>query len=246
MANQSALAIENVKLYERMLETEKKRANLSRFLSPGIVDMLMSETSEVQLGGQKRLVTILFADIRGFTPLSEGLTPDRLVDLLNEHFSAMTEILFEHHGTLDKYMGDSVMALFGAPFANENDTMLAVRAGLAMLERNRLLNIERAKRELPTFELGVGINSGEVFTGYIGSPKRMDFTVIGDHVNIASRLCSVAAGGKVIVGERTYADVKDLVEVRSAGTPVLKGKSEQVNAYEIVRLIEVKPAPTSA
>jgi adenylate cyclase len=246
MANQSAFAIENVKLYQRMLETEKKRANLSRFLSPGIVDMLMSETNEVQLGGQKRHITILFADIRGFTPLAEGLSPDRLVDLLNEHFTAMTEILFEHKGTLDKYIGDSVMALFGAPFANENDALLAVRAGIAMQERNEALNAERIIRGLPTFELGVGINSGDVFTGYIGSPKRMDFTVIGDHVNIASRLCSVAAGGKVIVGEPTYNAVKEFVEVRSAGTPVLKGKTEQVNAFEIVGLKEATPATTTA
>lgn len=246
MANQSAMAIENVKLYERMLATEKKRANLSRFLSPGIVDMLMSETEDVQLGGQKRHVTILFADIRGFTPLSEGLAPDRLVDLLNEHFSAMTEILFEHKGTLDKYIGDSVMALFGAPLVGDNDALMAVRAGLAMQQRNEALNIERARRGLPTFQLGVGINSGDVFTGYIGSPKRMDFTVIGDHVNIASRLCSVAAGGKVIVGEPTYQAVKDLVDVRSAGTPVLKGKTEQVNAYEIVRFKDVIPATMNA
>ena len=107
-------------------------------------------------------------------------------------------------------------------------------------------DVERARRGLPTFQLGVGINSGDVFTGYIGSPKRMDFTVIGDHVNIASRLCSVAAGGKVIVGEPTYQAVKNLVEVRSAGTPVLKGKTEQVNAYEIVRFKDVIPATMNA
>jgi adenylate cyclase len=115
-----------------------------------------------------------------------------------------------------------------------------------MQERNTQLNEERVRRGLPTFELGLGINTGEVFTGYIGSPKRMDFTVIGDHVNIASRLCSVASGGKVIVGEMTYDAVKDHVEVRSAGTPVLKGKTEQVNAYEIVRFKDVIPATTDA
>ena len=192
------------------------------------------------------MLTILFADIRGFTPLSEGLAPDKLVDLLNEHFSAMTEILFEHGGTLDKYIGDAVMALFGAPISTEEDVLRAVRAGMAMQERNDHLNTERKTRGLPTFELGLGINTGEVFTGYIGSPKRMDFTVIGDHVNIASRLCSIAAGGKVIVGEDTYQAVKDHVEIRSAGTPVLKGKTEQVNAYEIVRFKDVTPPTTAA
>jgi adenylate cyclase len=234
MANQSAMAIENVRLYQRMLETEKKRANLSRFLSPAIVDMLMTEKAEVQLGGQKRPVTILFCDVRGFTPISEGLAPDRLVELLNEYFANMTEIIFEHRGTLDKYIGDSVMGLFGAPVSQGEDAVLAVRAGLAMQARNQALNAERVQRGLPPFDIGIGINTGEVFTGYIGSPKRMDFTVIGDHVNVASRLCSIAPAGKVIIGEATYELIKDLVDVRSAGTPVLKGKTEQINAYEVI------------
>ncbi len=244
MANQSALAIENVRLYQRMLETEKKRANLSRFLSPAIVDLLMNEKAEVQLGGQKRPVTILFCDVRGFTPISEGLAPDSLVDLLNEYFASMTEIIFEYRGTLDKYIGDSVMGLFGAPVSQGEDAVLAVRAGLAMQERNRALNIERTNRGLPPFDIGIGINTGEVFTGYIGSPKRMDFTVIGDHVNVASRLCSIAPAGKVIIGEATYAAIRDLIEVRSAGTPVLKGKTEQVNAYEVLGFRN--PAATTA
>ncbi len=244
MANQSALAIENVRLYQRMLETEKKRANLSRFLSPAIVDLVMNEKDEVQLGGQKHPVTILFCDIRGFTPISEGLSPDRLVELLNEHFASMTEIIFEHRGTLDKYIGDAVMGLFGAPVSQGEDAVLAVRAGLAMQARNQALNVERVGRGLPPFEIGIGINTGEVFTGYIGSPKRMDFTVIGDHVNIASRLCSIAPAGKVIIGEATYAVIRDQIEVRSAGTPVLKGKTEQVNAYEVLGFRN--PAPTSA
>ena len=227
-----------------MLETEKKRANLSRFLSPAIVEMLMNEKAEVQLGGQKRPVTILFCDVRGFTPISEGLAPDRLVDLLNEHFTSMTEIIFEHRGTLDKYIGDSVMGLFGAPVSQGEDAVLAVRAGLTMQERNRALNLERVNRGLPPFEIGIGINTGEVFTGYIGSPKRMDFTVIGDHVNVASRLCSIAPAGKVIIGEATYAAMRDMIDVRSAGTPVLKGKTEQVNAYEVLGFRG--PVPTTS
>jgi len=244
MANQSAMAIENVRLYQRMLETEKKRANLSRFLSPAIVDMLMGEKAEVQLGGQKRPVTILFCDVRGFTPISEGLTPEQLVDLLNEHFGSMTEIIFAHRGTLDKYIGDSVMGLFGAPVSQGEDAILAVRAGLAMQARNQALNAERVKRGLPIFEIGIGINTGDVFTGYIGSPKRMDFTVIGDHVNVASRLCSIAPPGKVIIGEATYTLMRDVIDVRSAGTPVLKGKTEQVNAYEVLNFRT--PASTTA
>ncbi len=242
LANQSAMAIENVQLYEKMLEAEKKRANFSRFLSPAVVEHLMSEDSEVELGGEKRPVTIMFCDIRGFTPLSEGLSPDRLVEFLNEHFTAMTKIVFQYGGTLDKYIGDEVMALFGAPFTSPNDGALAVRAGLAMQARNKELNEGRTKRGFPTFEIGIGINTGEVFTGYIGSPERLDYSVIGDHVNVAARLCSVAGPGQVIIGEQTYDIIKDIVEARSAGTPSLKGKTEPVKAYEVLAFKTSEPS----
>ncbi len=249
LANQCAMAIENVHLYEKMLEAEKKRANFSRFLSPAVVEHLMQEDEEVKLGGEKRHVTIMFCDIRGFTPLSEGLAPDRLVDFLNEHFTAMTRIVFQHGGTLDKYIGDEVMALFGAPFTSQNDCVLAARAALAMQAKNKELNEGRSQRGFPPFEIGIGINTGEVFTGYVGSPERLDYSVIGDHVNIAARLCSVAEPGQIIIGEQTYDAIKDVVEIRSAGTPTLKGKSELVKAYEILGFKTSKPStapePTS-
>lgn len=234
LANQSAMAIENVHLYEKMLEAEKKRANFSRFLSPTVVEHLMTEDQEVKLGGEKRPVTIMFCDIRGFTPLSERMTPDRLVEFLNEHFTAMTQIVFQYGGTLDKYNGDQVMALFGAPFTSQNDGALAVRSALAMQAKNKALNEGRVERGFPPFEVGIGINTGEVFTGYIGSPDRLDYSVIGDHVNVAARLCDVAGPGQVLIGQQTYDTIKDIVDVRSAGTPTLKGKSEPVNAYEVL------------
>lgn len=234
LANQSALAIENVRLYERMLEAEKKRANLGRFLSPAIVDVIMNQEDELELGGQTSLVTTMFCDIRGFTNMSERLEPHDLVELLNEHFTAMTKIVFQHNGTLDKYNGDEVMALFGAPITTEDDALQAVRAGLAMQAKNAELNEIRKSKGLPTFEVGIGINSGDVVAGYIGSPDRMDFTVLGDHVNVASRLCSIAKGGQVIVGESVYDVVCDKIEGRSIGTPVLKGKDTAVTAYEML------------
>lgn len=233
LANQSAMAIENVHLYAKMLEAEKKRANFSRFLSPAVVEHLMADDRELKLGGEKRPVTILFCDIRSFTQLSEGLTPERLVEFLNEHFTAMTQIVFQYGGTLDKYNGDEVMALFGAPFASQNDSALAVRAALAMQAKNKVLNEGRAQSGFSPFEIGIGINTGEVFTGYIGSPDRLDYSVIGDHVNVAARLCDVADPGQVLIGEQTYDAIKDIVEARSAGTPTLKGKSELVNVYEV-------------
>lgn len=236
MASQAAMAIENVRLYQRMVESEKKRVNLGRFLSPAVVSVIMNEDQEIQLGGDKKNATILYCDIRGFTPLSEGLSPAALVELLNEHFTAMTEIVFQYKGTLDKYIGDEVMALFGAPFAVEDDALLAVRAGIAMQERNAELNILREQNNFPTFHIGVGINSGDVFSGYIGSPERLDYTVMGDVVNTASRLCSVAKGEQILIGSDTNEKVKEHVITEAEGGTMLKGKSELVEAFKVVGL----------
>jgi adenylate cyclase len=235
IANQAAMAIHNVRLHQRMVDAEKKRADLGRFLSPAIVKTIMDQKQELQLGGDKITATVLYCDIRGFTPLSEGLTPDVLVGLLNEHFTAMTEIVFKYKGTLDKFIGDEVMALFGAPFPMEEDALLAVRAAIEMQQRNEWLNESRLEQKLPTFEIGIGINSGDVFSGYIGSPDRMDYTVIGDNVNVASRLCSVASAGEIIIGEATQAMIQGLIETEPAGTPILKGKSQVIQTHRVIR-----------
>ena len=236
MAAQSAMAIENVRFYEQMLEAEKRRANLGRFLSPAVVEAVMQQGAELALGGEKRFVTTLFADIRGFTTMSERVTPTALVELLNEHFTAMTEIVFENEGTLDKYNGDEVMALFGAPLGTEDDLWRACQAALQMQAANRELNVKRKASGQPTFEIGIGIAAGEVIAGYIGSPKRMDFTVVGDRVNTARRLCSLAKPGQTIVCHIVYEGVKDRVEATSVGAVALKGKEEAVTAYEVLGL----------
>ena len=243
MASQSAMAIENVRLYEETVEAEKKRANFGRFLSPAVVEMVMNESEDVVLGGRRLPVTTMYCDIRGFTPLSEGLTPDQLVELLNEHFTAMTSIIFEHEGTLDKFIGDEVMALFGAPISTERDAIHAVHAAVHMQVKNRELNQHRVKKGLPTFGVGIGINTGDVFAGFVGSPDRLDFTVIGDDVNVAARFCSVAKAGQIVVGESTYALVKDAVRANSIGAPILKGKSDPVPAYEILGLASGPTTP---
>ncbi|HIA46903.1 MAG TPA: GAF domain-containing protein [Candidatus Hydrogenedentes bacterium] len=245
MANQAAMAIENVRLHDQMVEAEKKKADLGRFLSPAVVKVIMEDEGDVKLGGQKLDATILYCDIRGFTPLSEGLPPEALVDLLNDHFTAMTNIVFEFNGTLDKYIGDEVMALFGAPFSAEDDALLAVRASVKMRKENTRLNAIRIEQGLPTFEIGIGVNSGNVFSGYIGSPERLDYTVMGDGVNIASRLCSVAREGQIIIGPLTNELVKGRIETVSAGTPVLKGKTEVIEAFEVIGL-RPDPAPVSS
>jgi adenylate cyclase len=233
LAAQSAMAIDNVRLYEKMVAAEKKRSNLSRFLSPAIVAEIMKEGSALELGGQKRLVTTLFCDIRGFTQIAERLPPRVMVDILNEHFSAMTEIIFEFIGTLDKYIGDEIMAVFGAPLSAPDDALRAVQSALAIQAKNVQLNATRAQEGRPQLQIGIGINTGEVIAGYIGSPMRMEFTVVGDHVNVARRLCDLAKPGQVVAGGSTYQVVKDKVAARAIGNIVLEGKANPVDVYEI-------------
>ena len=245
LGNQAAMALENVRLHERMVAEEKKRANLGRFLSPAIVEVIMNSAKDLELGGQMKPVTTLFCDIRSFTPLAEKLPPQELVELLNEHFTAMTEIVFRYNGTLDKFVGDEVMALFGAPFAAGNDPEQAIRAAVAMQERNAELNRRRVTNRKPELHLGIGIDTGDVVAGLIGSLERMDFTVLGDHVNTANRLCSVARGGEIIVGRATYDAVRTFFEAESIGTPVLKGKAVSVEAFRILGAKAATATPAS-
>jgi len=238
LAAQSAMAVENVQLYERMVESEKKRASLGRFLSPSIVDEIMKEDTVLELGGRKRIVTTVFCDVRGFTPIAERLSPTELVDMLNEHFTAMTAIIFAMEGTLDKYIGDEIMAVFGSPLSTDDDAFRAVKAALAIQAKNDELNRKREKNGQPLFELGIGVATGEAIAGYIGSPDRMEFTVVGDKVNTARRLCSLAEPGQVIASEATYESIQGRVKARPIGTVMLKGKEEPVHAYEIEAAID--------
>jgi adenylate cyclase len=236
MAAQSSLAIENAQLAEKMIEEEKKRANLGRFLSPSVVEAIMNEKEDLVLGGRKQEVTTMFCDIRSFTPIAEQMPPAELVDLLNHHFTAMVGIVFHYKGTLDKYIGDELMAVFGAPILAHDDAERALRAALEMQRRNTELNAEREAEGRPRLELGIGISSGEVIAGYVGAPERMEFTVVGDRVNVGKRLCSYAEGGQVVISDLTYERVKDLVEAEAIGEVELKGKAVPVAAYRITKL----------
>ena len=236
LAAQSAMAIENVRLYREAVEAEKTRANLGRFLSPSIVEQVMKHDTALRLGGDKRVVTVMFCDIRSFTAIAERIAPIDLVMLLNQHFTAMTEIIFQHAGTLDKFIGDEVMAVFGAPLAAPDDAEQCVRAAMAMQARNEELNALRESAGQPTFEVGIGINTGETVAGYVGSPDRMEFTVVGDSVNVARRFCALAAPGQVVIGEATFQMVERVFEARPIGSVLLKGKSKTKHGYEVLRL----------
>lgn len=236
LAAQSAMAIDNIRLHDEVVEAEKKRQNFGRFLSPAIVEKIMNDKTGLALGGQKTHATALFCDIRGSSKLAEQLSPQELVELLNEHFTAMTEIIFQRQGTLDKYIGDEIMAVFGAPISTGDDEFNAVCAAIEIQMKNRELNLQREREGRPLIHLGIGIESGDVIAGYVGSPRRMEFTVVGDRVNTAKRFCDMAGADMVVIGDETFQAVADRVTARQLGTVMLKGKERAAHAHEITGL----------
>jgi adenylate cyclase len=199
LASQTAVAVESARAHERLAREEVARANYSRFLPEYVVTQMLESPESFKLGGTNQTVTVLFADVRGFTRLSEHAPPERVVQLLNRYFTAMTEIIFAHGGTLDKFIGDGLMALFGAPKVTPRDAANAVAAAVAMQRQMVALNAELREAGLSEIGVGVGLHTGEATVGYIGSERRSEYTAIGDTVNLASRLEAKASGGQILV-----------------------------------------------
>jgi len=177
---------------------------LPALLRPELAAEIAAQEGEIRLGGTKRQAVVLFADIRGFTTLSEALSPDEIASLLNEYFTEMVEIVFEYGGTLDKFMGDAMMAIWGAPLHRPDDPDRAARAAVAMQRELRLRNEEWGRQGRRPLTVGIGLQAGEVFAGNIGSDRRLEYTVIGDAVNTAAHLCSEAGPGEILLGETLY------------------------------------------
>ncbi|MBI3600379.1 MAG: zinc-ribbon domain-containing protein [Nitrospinae bacterium] len=232
-ANQSAIAIENARLYENVAKETKIRSNLQRYLSPNIVNDIMTKKENLVLGGERVECSILFTDICGFTSMSEKLSPETVVQTLNEYFSEMTKIIFENEGTLDKFIGDAIMASFGTPIFNPHSAQNAVKAGICMLKKLEELQKKWESEGRPSFKIRIGINTGDVVAGNIGSPDRMDYTVIGDNVNLASRLESNAKPMTVLISDSTYIKIKDMATVNPREPIMVKGKSKPVQTYEV-------------
>lgn len=239
MANFATVGIEQAQLNDKIQQETSVRQRLERYHSPSIVDRILRDISrkskeEGHLLVQERDVTVLFADIVGFTPMSERMSPSRIAQLLNEYFSEMTEAIFKYEGTLDKYIGDAIMAIFGAPNVMSDHPYRSVCTGLEMIERLQALNETRSPEE--QFNIRIGINTGRAVAGDIGSMKRMEYTVLGNTVNVASRIESMACKpNQVVVGESTYQAVKDGFVCESIGPIRLKGISEEANVYRIIR-----------
>jgi adenylate cyclase len=235
LANYAAVAVERARLNQKIVAEEKKRERLGRFLSPEVAKRIIatSESQGAVMGAPEvREVSVLFADIVGFTSMSERMRPDEVALLLNDYLSRMTDTVFKFEGTLDKYIGDAIMAVFGAPLDMPDHAIRAIKCALMMRERLDEFNAEH--KEGPIFQIRIGINSGNAVAGEIGSVNKREYTVLGDTVNTASRLeSSVAKPGMIVIGENTYDAVKDMVELQSLGKATLKGKQKEVAVYAV-------------
>src|SRR6185312_6837665 len=234
LATQAGAAIDTLTAHEQIAQQVTQRAALERFLSPEVVEMVAKNPEDVRLGGVNQKVSVLFADIRDFTTLSEKMKPEKVVEILNHYFTHVTEIIFDHGGTLDKFLGDGVMAVFGAPVSKGNDAENSVRAAQAIQRLVMELNRDAVAREWPPIRVGIGINTGIVTAGNIGSPRRIDYTVIGDTVNTASRLMSNAASGKIIISQHTAFDLSEgKFGLRPLDPLRVKGKSKPVRCFSV-------------
>ncbi len=216
-------------------EREKTRIKnlFKRYVASQVVDEILKNKDKVQLGGSRKEVTVLFADIRGFTSLSEQISPEKVVLLLNEFFSFFTDIVLKYNGTLDKFIGDAVMAVYGAPLTQQHHLLNAISTALEVKEKFHIFKEKLKMQGLPSVGIGIGINSGEVIVGNIGSYLRVDYTVIGDDVNLASRLQEIAQDDKIVIPEKVYNKISPLVKSEYLGRVDIKGKKEPISIYSI-------------
>jgi adenylate cyclase len=234
IANQAAIAIQNARLAHKIEFEARTRAQFQRFFSPGIVQQLVEGKLKLDGVGESREVTVLFADIRGFTAMTEKADAHEIVELLNEYFEVMVEVLFRFDGTLDKYVGDEIMALFGVPLARDDAAELAVECAVEMQRALSEFNRTRNAENQQPLHVGIGINTGTCVFGAIGSSRIRQYTVIGDTVNTASRLCSIAKPGEIICSENTIRRVKKNVRAVELPKVRVKGKHDELTIYRVV------------
>jgi adenylate cyclase len=217
-------------------EKEAIKRAFTRYVAREVVEEILKNPESLVLSGQRREVTVLFCDIRGFTPLAERLNPEEVVLLLNEFYNLMIETTFKHDGTLDKFLGDGVMCIFGAPIARDDHAMQAVRTALDMQAGITDLSARFVREGRTPIAVGIGVSAGEVVAGTVGGEDRMEYTAIGDSVNLAARLESTAKPGQILISERTFEMVKDRIDAKAMGAVRVKGKEEEVGVYEVMSL----------
>jgi adenylate cyclase len=208
------------------------------YLSKEVINEMMNDPSRLKLGGERKLITVIFSDVRGFTSFSEAHQPEEVVAMLNEILNSQVEILFKYNGTLDKFVGDEMMAFFGAPgeIHKDDHALVAVRTAVEIQAKMKELQKTWADTKKDSLAIGVGINTGDMVVGNMGSLERMDYTVIGDNVNLAARLCSAASKNEILISESTYEQVKEHVVVDTLEPITVKGKAKPVNIYRVTAM----------
>jgi adenylate cyclase len=236
IAAQAAMFIE-INILGRKVEQEiLSRERFSRLLSPNVAEKVLSGDMVIQKGGQLvQECTVFNSDIRGFTHMSDGAAPEPLVEMLNEYFELMVETLFKYEGTLDKFMGDGIMALWGAPVVTKDDAVRSVECAIEQMEVLRAYNGRRRERQMPALEIGIGIHTGPVVAGYIGSSKALSYTVIGDTANTSARLCGAAGPGEILVSAATIDRLGSRFDYKELPPLQLKGKEKPFRCFAIQR-----------
>ena len=223
-------------MIEGLLLKQRYRSLLDLVVSPDVAAELLK--GDLRLGGETRQVTTLFADVRGFTTLTEHLPPEQVIGMLNEWLELAATVIAEEGGIVDKYVGDSVMAVFGAPMADQTHALRAVRAALRLRDVTAVVDRTRQQRGEAPFTIGIGVNTGQAVAGNMGSARRLNYTVLGASVNAANRLCAEAGPGEVLIGEDTYREVAAYVIATQLPSRISKGFSVAVMPYLVSGLVD--------
>jgi adenylate cyclase len=234
---------ERKKAAQKMERDSATREKFRRLLSPDLAEMVVNGQLTVQQGGESRVVTVMFTDIRGFSALSSNAEASSILQMLNDYYEVVVEIVFRHEGTVDKFMGDGLMVLWGAPVHHPDDCARAVRAALDIQRAMEAFNFDRASRGQLPIEVGIGINTGPVVAGYLGSSRTMSYSVIGDTVNLASRLCAAARPGEIVLSEYTQFLGQNEFLTSPRDPIYAKGKSQPLKAFTVSGMRHVKPQP---
>jgi adenylate cyclase len=235
VAGQASMFLENIILARKVEQEILVRDRFARLVAPNVADLMMSGKLEVKKGGASQELTVFNSDIRGFTSMSEGTTAEVIVEMLNEYFELMVETVFKYEGTLDKFMGDGIMAFWGAPLAHADDAVRCVQCAIEQMEVLGQFNRQRATDNKPPLAVGIGVHTGPAVVGYVGSSKALSYTVIGDTANTSARLCGSAAAGQIVISESTLAQVAGRFEYEEIEAQALKGKERPVRRFNVLR-----------
>jgi adenylate cyclase len=224
---------ERKKAEEKSRQETATRERFQRLLSPDLAEMVVSGALNVEKGGINRVATVMFVDIREFTAMSENVQAAEVLQMLNEYYEKIVDIVFAHEGTVDKFIGDAMMVIWGAPVSHDDDPTRAIRAAVDIRRELIAFNQQRMAEGKKEIKIGIGINTGQVVAGYIGSSQTMSYSVVGDTVNTASRLCSAAQSGEIIISEATYAETQGLFPTEELDPLKVKGKLSTLKVYNV-------------